>query len=388
MHASEPTSKVPKDVKGPSIPSFSLAQLSQLQNQSENNRQDWSLASKLKLSFTETEKAGSVPTPQRLVQHGTTSSAVVIPSKPPLFSLADLTYKGNSSSPPVASTRLASTPPRQHHPAANPPVRMSLAQLAQQQTSRSQDLTLKRDSSAGISLSALAEMQSFKDSRLSSVHSKSTPTFQDLASKDSEASTFSGSVFKTAKGGAIPKLTGPSFVPSDQRPGHSLSALARLQGEGSSGLQQMTFAADKVEKHPLPASASKPMPKIDLSALAAQHKIPTRSVRPAVATKASTPSLSDSALSSDVVMAKPSVFGKAICGQYPKVNCEAKSVLARRLKFPQFSFTKQTKDSAQYSPEEPPLVPFDFATPSPDDIVLRKQEAAFTRSGNRSRFQC
>ena len=82
----------------------------------------------------------------------------------------------------------------------------------------------------------------------------------------------------------------------------------------------------------------------------------------------------------------PSLFARCIClhwaeGSKRKAQPMPKP-MARNAKFPRFQFQFQTRKLVKTV--ESPLhvvARFDFSTPSPDDIVLTRQKAAFTRTG-------
>ncbi|XP_060081129.1 uncharacterized protein LOC132560482 isoform X2 [Ylistrum balloti] len=87
----------------------------------------------------------------------------------------------------------------------------------------------------------------------------------------------------------------------------------------------------------------------------------------------------DADFTNRVKMVSPSVLAKSISSSfvYSKRNGTKK-----RLRFPKFSYQVQmstVKENLTKVNEN--IVPFDFSTPSPDDIVKKKQNLAFTRTG-------
>lgn len=85
--------------------------------------------------------------------------------------------------------------------------------------------------------------------------------------------------------------------------------------------------------------------------------------------------------------AKPSILAKSVCFQsrlsYNPVT--GVQFTHQKVKFPKFSYSYQTKhhSSCVSTILHQHIAPFDFSTPSPDDVVKSKQKAAFTRSGDK-----
>jgi hypothetical protein len=82
------------------------------------------------------------------------------------------------------------------------------------------------------------------------------------------------------------------------------------------------------------------------------------------------------------ILTKPSLFATVLCSKSRKrqlTPVEAR-VFKRTLSHPKFSYSQQLSQGIK-TPDlhDSDLIPFDFATPSPDDIVKEKQKAAFTR---------
>ena len=86
-----------------------------------------------------------------------------------------------------------------------------------------------------------------------------------------------------------------------------------------------------------------------------------------------------------------SAFGQALTASYhkPKLFAQTQQRLIENAShYSQFSYAKQYMRSN--SPElnlGVAIVPFDFATPSPDDVVKEKQKAAFTRGDGNFMFK-
>lgn len=85
--------------------------------------------------------------------------------------------------------------------------------------------------------------------------------------------------------------------------------------------------------------------------------------------------------------AKPSTLAKSVCFQSrmsynPGTGVQ---VTHQTVKFPKFLYSYQTKHHASCVSTilHQHITPFDFSTPSPDDVVKSKQKAAFTRSGDK-----
>ena len=164
--------------------------------------------------------------------------------------------------------------------------------------------------------------------------------------------------------------------------GFSLSALAAKHEERMTTVQStpprvlarpdQDVKEMKSERKLLPPPGFKPKQTIDLSALAAQHKLPEQHRTDQV-----TPLKLPPKLLKEVLTTKPSIFGQTLCCNYSQASPGVKLDVSKSIFYPKFSFIRQISHSSN-SPviDVNPLVPFDFSTPSPDDIVLRKQQGA------------
>lgn len=274
---------------------------------------------------------------------------VSIPAKPPLFSLAQLA-KEHRSSPPSGSafSRPALPQTRPSEGSRATPPTLSLAQLARQQESSSpKDQALHRNErNAPMPSSLVALAQGFH------------------------------SADRTTEGQAAPAQdSGVSGAP----PGFSLSALASQHEQAVHKREDPNTT--KTEKHAGLPPGFKSLPQIDLSALAAQHVVRAKAQQKD-AVVAARPVISQVEVSS----AKPSVFGRAVCSHYSEgEKLDARPVFARGVNFPKFSFKQQmSRTETGLIIDSYKIVPFDFSTPSPDDVVQEKQKGAFTRTGNKT----
>lgn len=78
----------------------------------------------------------------------------------------------------------------------------------------------------------------------------------------------------------------------------------------------------------------------------------------------------------DLLRFKASILGQVLC-----LECGVcKSAIVKR-KYPKFSYNCQAKYVKKTEVVIHKIIPFDFSTPSPDDIVKSRQKAAFTRTG-------
>ncbi|XP_063408361.1 uncharacterized protein LOC134691824 isoform X2 [Mytilus trossulus] len=79
----------------------------------------------------------------------------------------------------------------------------------------------------------------------------------------------------------------------------------------------------------------------------------------------------------DFVKFQASFLGQVLC----LYDCNYK--INKKRKYGQFSYTHQMKNIKRSCNIMNEIIPFDFTTPSPDDIVRSKQKAAFTRTGEK-----
>ena len=327
-----------------------------------------------------------------------------VPTKSTSFSLAELA-KEHKSSPPGSSSWVFSTSPRQQN--TNPQMSgLSLAQLAQQQTGSpptgSMSYLKKHSKSADSSLAALAKHHS-KQSNLmaANLDTQSSDSNISMAALECEQwNVTKGDLGSNSKSSVSsspqknpcehPPKVKETIVSHQATKGFSLSALAAKHEERITTSIQNAPARDhrtqliqdvkerNSERKLLPPPGFKPKQTIDLSALAAQHKLPEQHYTDQVTALKLPPKVLK-----EVLTTKPSIFGQTLCCNYSQVSPPVKLHGSKSLFYPKFSFVRQMSHSSN-SPEIDvnPLVPFDFSTPSPDDIVLRKQEGAFTRTGN------
>ena len=342
--------------------------------------------SKLKLSIGKQEFKRSAVTSKLtdsmeksmgMEQHISKPTGLNVPTKPPSFSLADLA-KEHSSSPPSSFSKISSTPPRQQ--IINPSMTgLSLAQLAQQQSGSSpshsviqQGKDSNHSKTIGLGFNLAAPEQNHSDE---SGHKKaaSHPENKHVLSISSlNKSELTRAVIYSTKSHQRPKT-------------FNLSALAVQHEQRTKGIHcvpEENKGTKHIDKQPLPPPGFKPKQKVDLSALAAQHKMPESSQNVQVPKKEISKKVKSA---NEVLTTKPSIFGHALCSNYASVKLETKSSASKGLSYPKFSFIRQiSKGSNSPTLDTRPVVPFDFSTPSPDDIVLKKQQSAFTRTGTRS----
>jgi hypothetical protein len=105
---------------------------------------------------------------------------------------------------------------------------------------------------------------------------------------------------------------------------------------------------------------------LNLSDLAAQHTCVTKSKTGGSQKHKNIPIV--------VPITEPSFFAQALCANYPVSISKSHSKCSGR-----FSYSKQRSRVNRRVKAENVIVPFDFSTPSPDDIVKSKQKAAFSR---------
>ena len=328
-----------------------------------------------------------------------------IPTKP-TFSLAKLA-KDHSSSPPGSSSGVFSTSPRQQN--TNPQSSgLSLAQLAQQQTGSPPTYGMshlkkhsKHSKSADSNLAALSKKHS-KQSDLMGANLDTQSSDSGINTAALEYQQWDATKGDSGLSSRSSMSSSPQRNPIDHPPkvketiashqaskAFSLSALAAKHEERMATTIQI--APPRVQERPvqdvkesnterklLPPPGFKPKQTIDLSVLAAQHKLPEQHRTNKVTHLKLPPKLLK-----EVPTTKPSIFGQTLCCNYSQVSPGVKLDLSKNLFYPKFSFVRQMSHSSS-SPviDVNPLVPFDFSTPSPDDIVLRKQQGAFTRTGN------
>ena len=121
----------------------------------------------------------------------------------------------------------------------------------------------------------------------------------------------------------------------------------------------------------------RPLGLLNLSDLAAQHK--------SVVIKPKTDQ-SQKHRNIPIVVPKtePSQFAKALGASFSNLILKSHSKCSRRSsRSSRFSYCKQSAGTKSIVIPEHVIVPFDFSTPSPDDIVKSKQKAAFSRESYR-----
>ncbi len=395
---------------------FSLAELAQSQDTPPRPEHD----SQAGLSLAALAQSHSTPPrSEALAQSQSTSTRPAEVSQPGGISLAALAQ---------------GTPPRQQQNISLPglaqsqsskPVGISLAQLAQQQTGSPpvhRQLEQNESNRREFSLSDLARQHETKDSAQPKIVPKSGINLSDLAKQHStklpggvqkpglslSALAQQHSLNQESKGASQHESNQRGEgTPHPSKPTINLSALAsqhaanrkesRSEGvqEATDGIKSLNISKPESEsqvknlgpppgfkaKQAGPPPGFKPKQTVDLSALAAQHKMqpsaPVPSQMAQVLAAKLTPKPAGKVM--QVVIAKPSIFGQALCSNLSKPH-QSKSC-----SFPKFSYTRQMSNP-RHSPikEKKPIKVFDFGTPSPDDIVKHKQKGAFTRMGGKS----
>ena len=210
-------------------------------------------------------------------------------------------------------------------------------------------------------------------SQYSEEHSK-TPVLAGQGPTSSLEMT-QGSIFSQVKGsvnvaGKVP----PGFASLGSSPARA-ATLSLLYGSSNKAAPPPGFTV---------------RPTVDLAELASRH--PSRPASEASRTPAMADSRSRAGPDSKhqkippyfSISAQPSIFGRALCCQ----NCHGSKLLSeqkpkKNFLYPKFSYVRQisTKFGAPTVPENR-VRPFDFTTPSPDDIVRDRQRGAFTRTGD------
>lgn len=88
----------------------------------------------------------------------------------------------------------------------------------------------------------------------------------------------------------------------------------------------------------------------------------------------------DDSMECEILKLRASYVGQVLCWNQFKYNtCKD----TRKRKYFKFSYIYQMKHVKKSADVVKKIVPFDFSTPSPDDIVKTKQQAAFTRTGEK-----
>ncbi len=138
-----------------------------------------------------------------------------------------------------------------------------------------------------------------------------------------------------------------------------------------------------------PPPGFQPKLPVDLTQLAAQHRPTTAKVSGATSIPQSTESNESTRhiSSEQAVVREPSVFGQALCARFkpsrpPPTSPHTDHPPNRSIAHHKFSYRQQiSRDLERQYSGQTEIDPFDFSTPSPDDIVKTKQKAAFTREG-------
>ena len=402
---------------------FSLAELAQSQDTPPRSGH----YSQAGLSLAALAQSHSTPPKSEGISLSALAQSQSTPTRP-----AEVSQPGGISLAALAQSH--GTPPRQQQnislsglaqSQSSKPVGISLAQLAQQQTGSPpvySQLEQNESNRREFSLSDLARQHETKDSAQPKIVPKSGINLSDLAKQHStklpggvqkpglslSALAQQHSLNQESKGAAQHEsIQRGEGTPHPSKPTINLSALASQHAgnrkesgsesiqEATDGMKSLNISKPESESQgknlrPPPGFKAKqagPPPgfklkqTVDLSALAAQHKMqpsaPVPSQMAQVLAAKLTPKPAGKVM--QVVIAKPSIFGQALCSNLSKPH-QYKSC-----SYPKFSYTRQMSNP-RHSPikEKKPIKVFDFSTPSPDDIVKHKQKGAFTRTGGKS----